>query len=148
MGLHAVFNLLLQFNIIIPVVVLITIGYLFLRHLLKRKVGHLVLLTDLSEKKKATMAKKDEEVVIELLAMWFSEKKYVDVIHICERLLERDPDNNVVKLFQAKALDKMDVNSTYRKILRSLFKSKKELSIDQRSIISKHLEDKAQRKLA
>jgi RsiW-degrading membrane proteinase PrsW (M82 family) len=143
MGAHAIFNYLLQLNIVIPVLIFVVFGFLFMMHLLRRKVGHLVLFTDISEKRKPMIGKKDEAVVIELLGMWFNEKRYVDVMHVCERLLERDPDNNVVKLFKAKAMDKMEGGSIYKKILGNLFKSKKEMTIDDRNIISKHLEQKS-----
>jgi hypothetical protein len=67
------------------------------------------------------MAKSDEDVVIELLGMWFNKGKYVDVIHICERLLKRDPNNKIVNLFKAKALDSMDQGNPYKVILSKLF---------------------------
>jgi hypothetical protein len=53
--------------------------------------------------------------------MWFNKGKFVDVIHICERLLMRDPDNKVVQLFKAKAIDKMDQSNPYKNILSKLF---------------------------
>lgn len=140
--MHAAFNFLLQFNVMIPVIIFVVLGYLFLRYLLKRKAGHLVLLTDVSEKQESMLAKKDEEVVLELLGMWFKDKRYVDVVHICERLLERDPDNNVVKLFKVKALDKIENKNVYKKVLKSVLRSKDELSTDDRNIISKYLEQK------
>ena len=86
------------------------------------------------------MAKKDEDVVVELLGMWFQQEKYVDVMHICERLLERDPDNNVVKLFQAKAMDKMDDKDTYKKILGTVLKQREET--DDKNIIHKSASNK------
>lgn len=119
--LHAIFNYLLQMNQIIPVIILVVLGYSYLRYLLNRKAGNLILVTDISEKKKSTIGKKNEDVVLELIGMWFDQKKYVDVMHICERLLERDPDNNVVKLFKAKAMDQLDPNNPYRKILDTVF---------------------------
>lgn len=123
--LHAVFNYLLQMNYILPVILLVVTGYLYLRYLLHRKAGNLILLTDIDEKKQSTIGKKDEDVVLELVGMWFDQKKFVDVMHICERLLERDPDNNVVKLFHAKAMDKLDPNNPYRKILSSVIGKKR-----------------------
>jgi len=122
--LHVIYNYLLQFNIIIPIIIFVVLGYLYLQYLLSRKAGHLILETDISTKQRSTIAKKDEEVVIELLGLWFKEKKYVDVIHICERLLERDPDNNVVKLFKAQATDKMSDKDVYKKILGIILKEK------------------------
>jgi len=127
--LHAAFNFLLQLNIIIPVVIYVVLGFSVLRYLLKRKTGKLILVTDISAQQTSSMAKKDEDVVIELLGMWFTQKKYVDVLHICQRLLERDPDNQVVQLFKSKALDKLDTDSPYQKILSNLFPPKHEKSI-------------------
>ena len=120
MGIHAVFNYLLQMNYIFPVIVLVVLGFLFIQFLLHRKAGNLILAVDFDEKRKATMGKKNEDVVLELIGMWFEEKKFVDVMHICERLLERDPDNSVVKLFKAKAMDKLDPNNPYRKVLETV----------------------------
>ena len=115
--LHAIFNYMLQLNLIIPTIFLVVIGFLYLLYLLKRKAGNLILVTDIDEKRKSTMNKRDKDVVLELMGMWFDQKKYVDVLHICERLLERDPDNNVVKLFHAKAQDKIDKENPYNKAL-------------------------------
>lgn len=123
--LHTIFNYLLQMNQILPVIGLVGLGYAYLRYLLSRKAGNLILLTDISEKRRSTMGRKDTDVVLELVGMWFDQKKYVDVMHICERLLERDPDNNVVKLFKAKAMDKLDPDNPYRKILSTVFSDKR-----------------------
>jgi hypothetical protein len=112
-------------NYILPVIGLVVAGYLYLRYLLHRKAGNLILVTDIDEKKQSSMGKKDEDVVLELIGMWFEQKKFVDVMHICERLLERDPDNNVVKLFKAKAMDKLDPNNPYRKILDNVIGKKR-----------------------
>jgi len=124
MGLHACFDFLLQLNQVLPVTAFVILGYLILRRLLKRRAGRLIMVTDIDEKRSSTMAKTDEEVVIELVGMWFKEKRFVDVLHICERLLERDPDNKVVQLFKAQAVDKMDERNVYAKILRNLFPKK------------------------
>ncbi|MCD6109296.1 PrsW family intramembrane metalloprotease [bacterium] len=123
--LHATFDYMLQMNQILPVILLVILGYAYLKYLLNRKAGNLILLTDISKKKSSSMAKKDTDVVLQLVGMWFEQKKYVDVMHICERLLERDPDNNVVKLFKAKAMDKLDPNNPYRKILTTIFSKKR-----------------------
>lgn len=141
-SMHATFNFLLQFNEIIPVIAFVALGYLFLKYLLSRKAGHLILTNDITKKTKSTIAKEDGEVVIELLGMWFKESKYVDVIHICERLLERDPDNKVVQLFKAKALDEMDENHTYKKILGKILKSHDDMSENDKNIINKYTTEK------
>lgn len=114
---HAIFNYMLQLNLIIPTILTIIIGFVYLLYLLRRKAGNLILVTDIDTKKRSTMNKKDKDVVLELMGMWFDQNKYVDVLHICERLLERDPDNNVVKLFKAKAEDKIDKENPYNKAL-------------------------------
>ncbi|MBN1494238.1 PrsW family intramembrane metalloprotease [Candidatus Peregrinibacteria bacterium] len=124
-GIHAVFNFLLQLNLILPAIIIVVLGYLYLKYLLQRKAGNLILISDIDEKKRSSMGKKDEDVVLELLGLWFDQKKYVDVMHICERLLERDPDNNVVKLFKAKAMDKLDPDNPYRKIIDTMLGKKR-----------------------
>ncbi|MDD3862048.1 MAG: PrsW family glutamic-type intramembrane protease [Candidatus Gracilibacteria bacterium] len=141
-AIHAFYNFLLQFNIVFPIIILVAIGYMYLQYLLSRKAGHLILATDISSKRRSSIAKKDEDVVIELMGLWFKEKKYVDVLHICERLLERDPDNNVVKLFKAQALDRMNEKDTYKKILETVIKSKESLSEDEKVVISRYTEQK------
>ena len=148
-AMHFTINYLLQLaegensRILMPIVLITNIlMYLFLQYLLNRKAGHLILLTDPTTQKTSTMAKKDTEVVMELLAMWSKDKRYVDVIHVCERLLQRDPDNNVVKLFKAQAMDAMDEKDIYKKILETVIKTKDDLSIDQKNIISKYVAEK------
>jgi RsiW-degrading membrane proteinase PrsW (M82 family) len=124
--LHAIFNFLLQLNYILPVVFFVIIGFTMMQYLMKRKTGKLILVTDVTDQKVSSMAKKDEDVVLELMGMWFKDKKYVDVLHICERLLERDPDNKVVQLFKTKALDKLDPESPYNKIFKNIFPTKQQ----------------------
>lgn len=140
--MHFSVNYLLELQITLPVIGINIAGYFFLQYLLKRKTGHLILMTDPTIKKASTIAPKDEEVVVELLGLWFKDKKYVDVLHVCERLLERDPDNKVVKLFKAKAMDSMDDKNTYKKILGSMAKSHNELDQHQKNIITKYTEEK------
>ncbi len=122
--LHAVFNFFLQLNLIPFAVLWVVIWFFYLQKLLSQKTGRLILVSDPSAESTSTMAQKDEEVVLELLGMWFQQKRYVDVIHICQRLLERDPQNMVVQLFKTKALDKIESGSVYQKILGSLFPQK------------------------
>lgn len=122
MGIHAMFNSILELgsknpplqignlsiNIYIVLVVLIVAGmFLFLQHLLSRKTGNLTFI--LADRHHSTMAPKDEEVVLELIGMWYKEGRYEEVEGICQRLLKRDPDNNVVKLFRAKTQEKLGI---------------------------------------
>lgn len=148
-GMHFSINFMLELQqtqnlrIMFPLVVLTTVAmYLFLEYLLKSKAGHLILLTDPTTKKTSSIGKKDEEVVVELLSMWLKDRRYVDVIHICERLLERDPDNNVVKLFKAKAMDEMDEKNIYKQVLGTVIKTNDQLSGDDKSVIAKYVAQK------
>jgi len=122
--MHAVFDFILQLNQILPVIIFVIVGFLILLSLLQKKSGQLILISDINNGQTSTMAKKDEDVVLELLGMWFKEKKYVDVIHICQRLLERDPGNRVVQIFKAKSIDKLKKNDAYSLILKNLFPTK------------------------
>ncbi len=141
-GMHTAHNFILEYNYILPVVAFVILGYLYLRYLLSRKAGHLVLTSDPTEKGHKNIGQKDEEVVLDLLGMWFNDKRYVDVIHICERLLQRDPDNNVVKLFKAKAMDQIDKANVYHSILGNMLKTKEDISESDRNIISKYTREK------
>ncbi|OIP80660.1 hypothetical protein COW94_03970 [Candidatus Peregrinibacteria bacterium CG22_combo_CG10-13_8_21_14_all_44_10] len=126
MLMHAAFNFFLQMNMIIEAMALIIVGFIYVQFLMHRKAGHLILSHDATEgTKRSMMANTDEDVVLELVGMWFNDGKYQDVIEICERLLMRDPDNKVVKLFKAKALDRSKVGKAMNSI-KSLFSEKDE----------------------
>lgn len=140
--LHFSVNYLLELGQVLPVIAINAVGYLYLQYLLKRKAGRLILLSDPTTRRPSTIASKDREVVVELLGMWFKEKRYVDVLHICERLLERDPDNNVIKLFKSRAMDAMDKKDIYRKVLGTVVKTNENLSIDEKNTISKYVAEK------
>jgi RsiW-degrading membrane proteinase PrsW (M82 family) len=121
MIIHALFNLSLEIpkiisNPNIPIQNLKTISQLsaiglivmmviYVSFLLQRKTGNLTFI--LADKYRSSMAAKDEEVILELIGMWYKEGRYQEVQDICDRLLKRDPDNNVVKLFKAHASDKL-----------------------------------------
>ena len=128
--MHAFFDYILQMNemtsnriyIIIPSIFII-ISYVMLQYLLKNRAGRLILVQGVNEDHPSTIAKNDEQVIVELLGMWFNKGKYVDVIHICERLLKRDPNNKIVQIFKAKAIDQMNPNNPYKIILSKLFPS-------------------------
>ncbi|HRY90853.1 MAG TPA: PrsW family glutamic-type intramembrane protease [Candidatus Gracilibacteria bacterium] len=128
-ALHATFNFFLQLNQILPVAIYILAMGFLLRSLMKRKSGKLIMVTDPTAQRTSNMAQKDEDVVIELMGMWFKSKRYVDVLHICQRLLERDPDNKVVQMFKTQALDKIKEGDAYGKILQNIFPEKKEKSL-------------------
>ena len=68
------------------------------------------------------MARQDVDVVLELLGMWSKEGRYKDVVDICQRLLMRDPDNKVVQLFQAKAMEEQKL-ANLEESFTSLFRS-------------------------
>jgi len=141
-SLHATYNYILQLGYILPVIIFVIVMAIYLWFLLKRKAGNLIINTDVSTIRKSKIAKKDEDVLIDLLSLWFQEERFVDVMHICERLLERDPDNKIVALFKARALDKLDPQNPYVNILNTLFKSEKELDNNQKNKLTNLLKEK------
>ncbi|MBD3330308.1 PrsW family intramembrane metalloprotease [Candidatus Peregrinibacteria bacterium] len=144
--IHAAYNFILQMNVTFPVIIFVIVGALFMWYLMKRRTGNLIISTDISQKRTSTLAKNDEDVIIELLGLWFNSKRYVDVLHVCERLLQRDPDNKVVKLFKAKAMDRMEDKDNYKKILGSVIRTKEDMGDKEKNILSKHLAEKEMQK--
>lgn len=139
MGIHGAFNFLVQFQLVLPALLLVIGSFIYLLLLLTRKAGSLILVnSNVYENSSMALPKKDEEVITELVGMWFNEKKYQDVISICERLLERDPDNNVIKLFRAKAVDQLEGNDPYHKTLSTLLEKKTQ--VEDQSKIAKWIE--------
>lgn len=128
MGIHAAFNFALEFNQFLPVLVIVGGGFLYLMYLLAHKAGNIMFSATPGA---STMAKRDVDVVLELLGMWTKEGRYKDVIDICQRLLLRDPDNHVVRLFQAKAMDSQKLANLEASVT-SLFKAQ-----------DAHIEDKS-----
>lgn len=119
MAIHAAFNFALEFNQFLPVVFIVGLGFMYLLYLLAHKAGNIVFSGNSGS---ASMAKRDVDVVLELLGMWTREGRHKDVIDICQRLLMRDPDNKVVQLFQAKAMDKQKLDNLENSFA-SLFKT-------------------------
>ncbi len=111
MALHASFNVSLDLEHKLPSILIVIFGALYITYLLQRKSGH--LLFSFGRRRGSNMAPKDQDVVMELLGMWTNEGRYEEVIKICDRLLSRDPDNNVVKLFRAKAGDNQELKHFY-----------------------------------
>ena len=108
MGMHALYNASFDLEFKLPSILIVLVGALMITYLLNRKSGH--LLFSVGKRRASTMAANDEEVVLELLGMWIKEGKFDEVITTCDRLLKRDPDNNVVKLFREKARDNKRYN--------------------------------------
>ena len=75
-----------------------------------------LVFTEEEKARPSTIGTEEENVVIELMGMWINEGKYKEVIEICDRLSLRDPDNNVVKLFRAKAIDLKKIDRVKRAI--------------------------------
>lgn len=117
--MHMSFNLSLDLEHKLPSILIVALGALYIVHLLQTKSGH--LLFSVTKRRASSMAARDEDVVLELLGMWTKEGKYGEVIEICDRLLSRDPDNNVVKLFRAKAWDNTELRHFYE-ALKGIFK--------------------------
>ncbi|MBI5412848.1 PrsW family intramembrane metalloprotease [Candidatus Peregrinibacteria bacterium] len=117
MAIHASFNASLDLQYKLPSILIVSVSVLYVFYLLKTKSGHLMF--SVTKRRASTMATQDQDVVMELLGMWSKEGRYEQVTQICDKLLERDPDNNVVKLFKAKAADNQK--------LRGVFESLKEV---------------------
>jgi len=100
--IHTAFNFMVDLGQFLVVLVIVGGGFLFLKYLMAHKAGAIAFA---GLGRESTMQKKDQDVVLELLAMWSKEGRHQDVVDICQRLLMRDPDNKVVQLFQAKAMD-------------------------------------------
>lgn len=118
-ALHTAFNFALEFSQFLPVIIIVGGGFLYLLYLLAHKAGNIMFSATPGA---STMAKRDVDVVLELLGMWTKEGRYKDVVDICQRLLMRDPNNKVVQLFQAKALDSQKL-SNLEASFTSLFKA-------------------------
>jgi len=126
MILHAAFNVFLEFDLFFGAVLHVLAGFVYLLYLLANKTGAIVFA---STGQNATMAKRDVDTVLALLGMWTNEGRYKDVIDICQRLLLRDPDNKVVQLFQAKAMDKQKLANLETSVT-SLFQAEDKIVTD------------------
>ncbi len=102
MTLHASFNLALEYEKFVPVMLIVGGGFAYLLYLLAHRAGAIAFT---NQGRLSTMATKDTDVVLQLLGMWSKEGRTKDVMDICQRLLMRDPDNHVVQLFLAEAMD-------------------------------------------
>lgn len=124
MGMHALFNASLDLEHKISSIMIVGAGAFFIAYLLKTKSGH--LLFSIAKRRASSMAPADQDVVMELIGMWLHEGKLREVIEICDRLLMRDPDNNVVKLFRAKASDNQKLKQAYA-ALKSFFEKENQM---------------------
>lgn len=110
-SIHATFNALLTLEYkMIPILIVVVSG-IYIAYLFKRKSGNLLL--SVLKRRGSTLAASDEDVVMEFIGMALNEGKLEEVVQICDRLLVRDPDNNVVKLFKAQARDKLKLKQFY-----------------------------------
>lgn len=126
MTLHAVFNASLDLEHKLPSIAIVVFSAIYILYLLQTKSGHLLFTT--AKRRASTMAAGDQDVVMELLGMWTKEGRLREVIEICDRLLARDPDNNVVKLFRAKAGDNQELKQFYTSLKAVFGKEKAENS--------------------
>lgn len=115
MALHAAFNFCLQLNKILFAALIVAAGFALVIFLSKKRTTYLVF-TEEEKARPSTIGKAEENVVIELMGMWLNEGKFQEVIEICDRLGKRDPDNMVVKLFRAKAIDRKKIARVKRAI--------------------------------
>jgi len=114
MVIHAVFNFMLQLNMVLYVVVYIIFFFALVMYLTRRKAAK--LMYNVNFQRPSTLGKEDEEVILEFIGMHYKAKNYNKVIEISERFLKRSPDNNTAKIFLSKAYDKLKI----RKVLDAL----------------------------
>lgn len=138
MGIHAIFNSLMQYQKIIPGLILVIGSFGYLLFLTKRKAENLILVNENMYSAEQNLSKKDEDVIIELVGIWLNEKRYQDVISICDRFLKLNPDNNVIKIFKAKATDLLEGNDAYKQTLTTLLDKK--IEVEDKSVIGKWTE--------
>ncbi|MFA6520764.1 MAG: PrsW family glutamic-type intramembrane protease [Candidatus Gracilibacteria bacterium] len=113
-GIHAAFNSTLDLGSKLPSILIALTGGLFVAYLFNAQSGRMIF--SMGKRRESTMAGKDQDAVMELLGMWTKKGKYEEVMAICDRLLKRDPDNNVVKLFKAKAADNQKLRQVYNSL--------------------------------
>lgn len=128
MAMHAVFNFALQLNQILLAAGIVAAAFTLIFFLSKKRMTYLVF-TEEESARPSTIAKAEENVVIELMGMWLNEGKYQEVIEICDRLGKRDPDNMVIKLFRAKAVDRKKIERV-KKAIHLLF-SEEDYDVEQ-----------------
>lgn len=116
--LHAMFNYFLENQMVSYVLWLIGISLVYLVYLYRRRSGYINVLY--RESKFSHMRDRDKDVVLELLGMWYKEGKYMQVIDTSKRLLQKDPNNPLIRLFLNKAVDNQKFIDAYSAI-RNLF---------------------------
>lgn len=126
MGIHAIFNFMLQMNLVIPVIFYVIILFIFVYYLINRRAAK--IFYDVNFKRPSSLRSEDEAVILELVGVKFKEKKFDEVIEICERLLKRDPDNNTARIFIAKAYDSSRLKKFLSSIKFLLFGKKPEIN--------------------
>ncbi len=146
-GMHIIFNYLLGKDLKTPVIIFLCLMFTYLWFLLKSQSGSLDINIDVSTKKHSELKLKDEQAIIELLGVWYRQERYLDVITISERLLQKDPDNITVKLLRASAMDKLKPINPFVQLYRSIFpkaetKDKNTLS---KQLIEKETEKKVKK---
>lgn len=110
-SIHATFNALLTLEYTIVPILIVVFSGIYIAYLFKRKSGNLLL--SVLKRRGSTLAASDEDAVMEFIGMVLNEGKLEQVVQICDRLLQRDPDNNVVKLFKAQARDQLRLKQFY-----------------------------------
>ncbi|MFC1599845.1 PrsW family intramembrane metalloprotease [Patescibacteria group bacterium] len=139
-AIHACFNYFLEQGMISYVLWLIGLCLVYLIYLYRRRSGYINVVYRRS--KFSHMRDKDKDVVLELLGMWYKEGKYLQVIETSKRLLKKDPNNPLVRLFMNKAVDNQRFIDAYTAI-RNLFVPKNYLEgLDEDS------EEKSEKKVA
>jgi RsiW-degrading membrane proteinase PrsW (M82 family) len=137
--LHACFNYFLENQMVGYVLWLIGLSLIYLVYLYKRRSGYIRVLYRRS--KFSHMRDRDKDVVLELLGMWYKEGKYMQVIDTSKRLLKKDPNNPLIRLFLNKAVDNQKFIDAYTAI-RNLFFPKNYLEgLDEEELEKENMEE-------
>jgi len=108
--IHTIYNLMFQINLKNNLNTLISIfiiffGFIALNIIMDQKYGKLKFI--ITDKYKGRLDQKIIDTMYEYMGYNYMKKKYEIVFQTASRLLKREPDNNVAKIFQAKSYDKI-----------------------------------------
>lgn len=112
--IHTTYNLMYQIplknnlNTLIAYFI-IFIGFIVLNVIMDQKYGKLKFI--ITDKYKGNLDNKIIETIYEYMGYNYMKQKYDVVFQTASRLLKREPDNNVAKIFQAKSYDKIQAQA-------------------------------------
>lgn len=108
--IHTIYNLMFQINLKNNLNTLISIfiiffGFIALNIIMDQKYGKLKFI--ITDKYKGRLNQKIIDTMYEYMGYNYVKKNYETVFQTASRILKKEPDNNVAKIFQAKSYDKI-----------------------------------------